>query len=34
MSALSYGGLAQVTYQVGPAKLGVNYGMNYSSRTR
>jgi hypothetical protein len=28
-----YGGLAQVTYQVGPAKLGVNYGQNYSDRT-
>jgi len=30
---IQYGGLAQVTYQVGPAKLGVNYGLNYSSRT-
>jgi hypothetical protein len=28
-----YGGLAQVTYQVGPAKLGVNYGQNYSAKT-
>ncbi|MRR06447.1 MAG: porin [Deltaproteobacteria bacterium] len=28
-----YGGLAQVTYQLGPAKLGLNYGMNYSART-
>jgi len=30
---VQYGGLAQVTYQLGPAKLGVNYGMNYSART-
>jgi hypothetical protein len=28
-----YGGLAQVTYQLGAAKLGVNYGQNYSART-
>jgi len=30
---VQYGGLAQVTYQVGPAKLGLNYGMNYSAKT-
>jgi len=28
-----FGGLAQITYQVGPAKLGLNYGLNYASRT-
>jgi len=28
-----FGGLAQVTYQVGPAKIGVNYGLNYAERT-
>jgi len=30
---LSYGGLAQATYQLGKAKLGANYGINYISRT-
>jgi len=28
-----YGGLAQVTYTIGPAKLGANYGLNYSEKT-
>ena len=28
-----YGGLAQVTYTLGKAKLGVNYGINYSAQT-
>lgn len=28
-----YGGLAQVTYTIGKAKLGVNYGINYSEKT-
>ena len=28
-----YGGLLQATYQLGAAKLGVNYGQNYSDRT-
>jgi hypothetical protein len=28
-----YGGLGQVTYTLGKAKLGVNYGMNYAART-
>jgi hypothetical protein len=30
---LSYGGLAQLTYTIGNAKLGANYGMNYQKRT-
>jgi hypothetical protein len=29
----TYGGLAQVTYTIGKAKLGVNYGINYANRT-
>ena len=28
-----YGGLAQVTYTIGKAKLGANYGINYSAQT-
>jgi hypothetical protein len=30
---IQYGGLAQVTYQLGPAKIGANYGLNYADRT-
>jgi hypothetical protein len=29
----TYGGLAQVTYTIGKAKLGANYGINYANRT-
>jgi hypothetical protein len=29
----SYGGLAQLTYTIGKAKLGANYGINYQNRT-
>jgi hypothetical protein len=29
----SYGGLAQLTYTIGKAKLGANYGINYQDRT-